>query len=97
MTELKPRLNDLLRPSAMLKSEGDAPAGWTLDGDRVIVQEQRDAFGRRGFDWDDVPSTLIDDDASIGGRTALHRQSLEDFLGRSLQPRSRWTFPFWRH
>ena len=94
---IKARLNDLLRPSAMLKSEGDAPAGWTLDGDRVIVQEQRDAFGRRGFDWDDVPSTLIDDDASIGGRTALHRQSLEDFLGRSLQPRSRWTFPFWRH
>ena len=88
---IKARLNDLLRPSAMLKSEGDAPAGWTLDGDRVIVQEQRDAFGRRGFDWDDVPSTLIDDDASSGGRTALHRQSLEEFLGRSLQPRSRWT------
>ena len=91
---IKARLNDLLRPSAMLKSEGDAPAGWTLDGDRVIVQEQRDAFGRRGFDWDDVPSTLIDDDASSGGRTALHRQSLEEFLGRSLLPRSRWTF--WR-
>ena len=91
---VKARLNDLLRPAAMLKSEGDAPAGWTLDGNRVIVQEQRDAFGRRGFDWEDVPSTLIDDDASSGGRTALHRQSLEDFLGRSLQPRSRWAF--WR-
>lgn len=91
---IKARLNDLLRPTAMLKSEGDSPAGWILDGDRVIVQEQRDAFGRRGFDWDDVPSTLIDDDASSGGRTALHRQSLEAFLGRSLQPHSRWTF--WR-
>ena len=92
---IKARLNDLLRPSAMLKSESDAPAGWTIDGDRVIVQEQRDAFGRRGFDWDDVPSTLIDDDASSGGRTALHRHSLEEFLGRSLLPRSRWQ-AFWR-
>lgn len=91
---IKARLNDLLRPTAMLKSEGDAPAGWILDDDRVIVHEQRDAFGRRGFDWDDVPSTLIDDDASSGGRTALHRQSLEAFLGRSLQPHSRWSF--WR-
>ena len=93
---IKARLNDLLRPSAMLKSEDAAPAGWILDGDRVIVREQLNVFGRRGFDWDDVPSTLIDDDASGGGRTALHRQSLEDFLGRSLLPRSRWTFPFWR-
>ena len=23
--------------------------------------EQRDAFGRRGFDWEDVPSPLIDE------------------------------------
>lgn len=84
---VKARLNDLLRPAAMLKKEGDAPNGWILDGDRIIVQEQRDAFGRRGFDWEDVPSTLLDGDASGGGRTVLHRASLEAFLGRSLQPR----------
>lgn len=84
---VKARLNDLLRASAMLKKEGDAPNGWVLDGARVIVHEQRDAFGRRGFDWEDVPSTLIDEDASGGGRTVLHRDSMEGFLGRSLQPR----------
>ena len=45
---VKARLNDLLRPTAMVKNEGDAPNGWTLDDDRVIVWEQRDAFGPGG-------------------------------------------------
>ena len=84
---VKARLNDLLRPTAMLKKEGEAPNGWLLDGNRVIVTEQRDAFGRKGFDWEDVPSTLVDEDASGGGRTVLHRDSMEGFLGRSLQPK----------
>ncbi len=87
---VKARLNDLLRPSAKLKNEGEAPSGWVLDGDRVIVQEQRDAFGRRGFDWEDVPSTLIDEDSSRGGRTVLCRPGLERFLGRSLRRRRWW-------
>ena len=91
---VKARLNDLLRPAAMVKNEGDAPNGWTLDDDRVIVWEQRDAFGRRGFDWEDVPSTLIDEDASSGGRTVLYRSSLEDFLGRNLRPPRRWRLPW---
>ena len=89
---VKARLNDLLRPSASLKKEGESPNGWILDGQRVIVLEQRDAFGRRGFDWEDVPSTLIDEDASGGGRTVLHRSSLEGFLGRSLRPPSKVFF-----
>ena len=92
---VKARLNDLLRPSAMVKNEGDASNGWMLDDDRVVVWEQRDAFGRRGFDWEDVPSTLIDEDASSGGRTVLYRASLEGFLGRNLKPRRRWAV--WRH
>ena len=88
---VKARLNDLLRAAAMAKNESDAANGWTLDGDRVIVWEQRDAFGRGGFDWDDVPSTLIDDDVGGGGRTALHRAQLEEFLGRRLRaPRRGW-------
>ena len=91
---VKARLNDLLRPSAMMKNEGDFPNGWLIDGQRVIVLEQRDAFGRRGFDWDDVPSTLIDEDASGGARTVLHRNSLEGFLGRNLAPRRK--FFFWK-
>ena len=91
---VKARLNDLLRPTAMVKNEGDAPNGWTLDDNRVIVWEQRDAFGRRGFDWEDVPSTLIDEDASSGGRTVLYRPSLEEFLDRDLRPLRRWRLPW---
>ena len=91
---VRARLNDLLRPSALMRKEGEAPNGWLIDGQRIIVLEQRDAFGRRGFDWEDVPSTLIDEDASGGARTVLHRASLEGFLGRSLSPRHRLLF--WR-
>ncbi len=89
---VKAKLGDLLRPAAMLKNEGDSPNGWLLEGDRVFVVEQRDAFGRSGFNWDDVPSTLIDEDASGVGRTVLHRIGLEKFLGRPLVPRRRWPF-----
>lgn len=90
---VKTRLDDLLRPSAMLKNEGDAPNGWLLEENRALVVEQRDAFGRRGFNWEDVPSTLIDEDASSGGRTVLHRAALQEFLGRPLAPDRRW-WPF---
>lgn len=86
---VKTRLDDLLRPAAMLKHEGDALNGWLLEEKRALVVEQRDLYGRRGFNWEDVPSTLIDEDASGGGRTVLHRDVLEEFLGRSLAPRRR--------
>jgi hypothetical protein len=49
-----------LRVSAHAKSEGALPNGWMIEGDKIIVWEQRDAFGRPGFDWEDVPSKLID-------------------------------------
>ena len=87
---VKSRLQNLLRPSAQVNHEGDAPSGWTLDGTSVIVWEPRDAFGRRGFNWEDVPSTLIDEDASSGGRTVLNRESLEDFLDQKLRSRRDW-------
>ena len=87
---VKARLKNLLRKSAYAKGEGEAPNGWTADGDKIIVWEPRDAFGRRGFDWDDVPSTLIDEDASSGGRTVLNRRSLEEFLGTRLSPERPW-------
>ena len=89
---VKARLHNLLRESARAGSEGDIPNGWMIDGDKIAVWEQRDAFGRRGFDWEDVPSTLIDEEASGGGRTVLHRASLEEFLGRRL----RSVRPWWR-
>ena len=87
---VKARLKNLLRKSAYAKGEGETPNGWTADGDRIIVWETRDAFGRRGFDWDDVPSTLIDEDASSGGRTVLNRKSLEEFLGTRLSLERPW-------
>ena len=87
---VKARLKNLLRKSAFAKGEGEAPNGWTADSDRIIVWEPRDAFGRRGFDWNDVPSTLIDEDASSGGRTVLNRRSLEEFLGTRLSPERPW-------
>ena len=67
-----------------MKKEGDQPTGWILEADKVIVIEQKDTFGRREFDWENVPSTLIDDNASVGGRTVLNRKELEEFLGSSL-------------
>ncbi len=91
---VRARLDNLLRLSAYAKSEGDLPNGWMIEGDKIFVWEQRDAFGRRGFDWEDVPSTLIDEEASDGGRTVLHRASLEEFLGRRLRPLHRWWKPW---
>ena len=87
---VKARLDNLLRPSAYARNEGSIPNGWKIEGDKVIVWEQRDAFGRRGFEWEDVPSTLIDEEAGGGDRTVLHRASIEKFLGRRLHPWRRW-------
>lgn len=81
---VKAQIVHLLRPATRMKREGTQPTGWILEGDRVIVVEQTDTFGRREFDWDNVPSTLIDDNASVGGRTVLNRPELEEFLGRRL-------------
>ena len=91
---VKARLKNLLRKSTRAKNEGEALNGWTVDGNRVIVWEQRDAFGRRGFDWEDVPSTLVDEDASSGSRSVLHRNSLEKFLGEGLPGAHRWWLPW---
>lgn len=87
---VKARLINLLRPSAWVRNEGDVPTGWTIDGNNVIVWEQRDAFGRRGFDWEDVPSTLVDEDASSGGRTVLKRDLLQNFIGHRIRPPRRF-------
>ena len=87
---VKARVRALLRKSAFARREGETPNGWTIDGDRVVVWEQRDAFGRRGFGWDDLPSTLIDEASSGADRTVLHRASLERFIGQRLRQRRRW-------
>ena len=92
---VKTRLINLLRESVRAKTEGEAPNGWMIDGDKVIIWEQRDAFNRGGFDWEDVPSFLIDADASIGNRTVLYLDKLEAFLGQRLSRQYRWWKP-WR-
>ena len=81
---VKAQVDHLLRPATKMKKEGHQPTGWILEGDKVIVIEQTDTFGRREFDWENVPSTLIDDNASVGGRTVLNRLELEEFMGRNL-------------
>ena len=86
---VKARLVNLLRPSAYIKAEGSAADGWIIDGNSIIVSESRDAFGRSGFSWEDVPSTLVDQDAGSAGRTVLHRDKLEEFLGQQLKPRGK--------
>ena len=93
---VKTRLVNLLRPSSYAKRESALRnGGWTIEGDRVIVLETRDAFGRSGFSWEDVPSVLIDLDASGPGRTVLDRAQLEDFIETPLKPPgSRWKLPF---
>ena len=70
-----------------MKKEGHRPTGWILEAEKVIVIEQKDTFGRREFDWENVPSTLIDDNASVGSRTVLNRRELEEFLNTKLTGR----------
>ena len=84
---VKAQIDHLLRPVTRMKKEGNQPTGWILEDDKVIVVEQTDTFGRREFDWENVPSTLIDDNASVGGRTVLNRPELEEFLDRKLSGR----------
>ena len=88
---VKERINALLRPATYAKKEGKKADSWTIDSDKVIVYEQRDAFGRRSFEWEDLPSTLIDEAASSGGRTVLRKSSLEGFLETKLRPPRWWS------
>ncbi len=91
---VKARLDNLLRPAAYCRKEGEVSSGWKIEGKKVIVWEQRDAFGRIGFEWDDVPSTLIDEEASSGGRRVLQRASTEEFLGHRLHGVRNWWIPW---
>ena len=91
---VKARLDNLLRQATHSENEGETPNGWKIEGDKIIVWEQRDAFGRRGFDWEDVPSTLIDEEASGSNRTVMHRGSLEAFLGRRVRVLRHWWTPW---
>ena len=84
---IKSALDSLLGARFYVKDENQSSGNrWTLDGDKIIVIETPDIFGRKQFQWEDVPSTLIDQDAGIGGRTALYRVRVEEFVGRKVAP-----------
>ena len=86
---IKAKLTHLLRETRRRKSESEAADGWLIEKNQIIVWEQQDAFGRKNFDWIDVPSTLVDEDASSGGRTVLNLKNVQEFLGKDLNRRSR--------
>ncbi len=86
---IKAKLTHLLRDTRRRKSESEAADGWLIEKNQIIVWEQQDAFGRRNFDWVDVPSTLVDEDASSGGRTVLNLKNVQEFLGKDLNRRGR--------
>ena len=46
---VKARLINLLRPAAYARGESVVTNGWTIDGNRVVVWQSRDAFGRSDF------------------------------------------------
>ena len=87
---IKIALANVLRPIAY-SQEGEKAQGWTIEEDTIRVWEQQDAFGRRSFKWDDVPSTLIDHNASQGGVIVLNKPTVEKFLGHRITP------PGWRN
>lgn len=84
---IKSALDNLLGSRSYVRDENQSSGNrWTLDGDKIIVIETPDIFGRKQFQWDDVPSTLIDQDAAVGGRTTLYRGRVEEFVGRKITP-----------
>ena len=87
---VRSRLIHLLRQSARAKNENSVANGWIIEEDKIIVRESRDAFGRTGFSWEDVPSTLIDQEASTPGRIVLNLPQLEKFIGKRLKPAGAW-------
>ena len=93
---VKASLREKLRSVAYARNENAVEEGWTLDGERVIVWETRDAFGRGEFDWDDVPSTLIDEEASSVKRKVLHASRLEQFMKTPLELPRRRLSRMWR-
>ena len=82
---VKGQLTHLLRDATQMKREGEQPTGWFLEDDKIVVIEQTDTFGRREFDWTSVPSTLINEEATVGGRTVLHRADVEEFIGQRIK------------
>ena len=82
---VKERLANLLRPDARLSGRAtpERAGGWRLQGDNlIIVLEQTDNFGRTPFNWEEVPSSLYNEELSTKGRTVLYRKQVENFIAK---------------
>ncbi len=87
---IKEQLRNLLHPERRTNDE-ESVEGWIEQDGKIIVWEQTDNFGRRPFDWESVPSTVLDENAQVGSRTVMFRPQLEEFLGHSIDKgKSRW-------
>ena len=87
-------LREILSPSFYRRKGNDLPISWIPEkGNRIAVHEQKDAFGRKEIPWADFPSTLIDENASIGGKTVLHRKEVEEFIHQGVRPPKPWWMP----
>ena len=79
---LRAKFHHLLRPAAQIDADNPKSEGWWVDTDtgRLIVRERVNQYGRSAFNWDQVPSTIIDADASSSGHTSLVLSELNRFL-----------------
>ena len=79
---LRAKFQHLLRPAAAIDADSSKPEGWWTDADagRVVVRERVNQYGQSAFNWDQVPSTIIDADASSSGHTSLVLTELNKFL-----------------
>ena len=79
---LRAKFHHLLRPTAQIDSDSLKHEGWWIDSDagRVVVRERVNQYGQSAFNWDQVPSTIIDADASSSGHTSLVLSELNKFL-----------------
>ena len=79
---LRAKFQHLLRPAAMIDPDSPKPEGWWIDASagRVVVRERVNQYGRSAFNWEQVPSTIIDADASNSGHTSLVLSELNKFL-----------------
>lgn len=89
-------LKEILSPEFYRRKGSDLPISWMPEkGNRIAVYEQKDAFGRKEIPWADFPSTLIDENASIGGKTVLHRKEVEEFINQEIRTPKPWWMPKW--
>ena len=78
---LKGKLKHLLRQSARTKRGDATPGRWFIDGHRIVVNEDVGMYNKTDFDWESLPSTLVDSEATSTRTKVLFRADVEDFMG----------------